>query len=209
MKTLLICAAFVAGIQAVDAFAQLPPGDGPATVSTTVNEPTPLKFDEALLARLSVPAGFKASVWARDAGNVRWMQVAPNGDVYVSRREQGDVMLLRGTDAQGRVAERRIVAQNLKWVHGLALRGGQLYMATDKKVLAAAVLPDNVIPWPGSLPEQVSAVQTILSAAGSPLAPQDVARAFKGKRAATVRPVLDALAGIGMARRLKDGRYAA
>jgi glucose/arabinose dehydrogenase len=101
-----------------------------------------------LLARLSVPAGFKASVWARDAGNVRWMQVAPNGDVYVSRREQGDVMLLRGTDAQGRVAERRIVAQNLKWVHGLALRGGQLYMATDKKVLAAAVLPDGALGEP-------------------------------------------------------------
>jgi hypothetical protein len=74
---------------------------------------------------------------------------------------------------------------------------------------AATVLPDNVIPWPGSLPEQVSAVQSILSAAGSPLAPQDVARAFKGKRAATVRPVLEALAGIGMARRLMDGRYAA
>lgn len=74
---------------------------------------------------------------------------------------------------------------------------------------AAAALPDNVIPWPGSLPEQVSAVQSILSAAQAPLAPQDIARAFKGKRAATVRPVLDALAGIGMARRLKDGRYAA
>ncbi len=73
----------------------------------------------------------------------------------------------------------------------------------------AAALPDNVIPWPGSLPEQVSAVQSILTAAATPLAPQDVARAFKGKRAATVRPVLDALAGIGMARRLKDGRYAA
>lgn len=73
----------------------------------------------------------------------------------------------------------------------------------------APVLPDNVIPWPGSLPEQVSAVQQVLSAAASPLAPQDVARAFKGKRASTVRPVLDALAGIGMARRLKDGRYAA
>jgi hypothetical protein len=74
---------------------------------------------------------------------------------------------------------------------------------------AATALPDNVIPWPGSLPEQVSAVQSILTAAATPLAPQDVARAFKGKRAATVRPVLDALAGIGMARRLKDGRYAA
>ena len=73
----------------------------------------------------------------------------------------------------------------------------------------AAVLPDTIIPWPGSLPEQVSAVQSILAAAAAPLAPADVARAFTGKRAATVRPVLDALAGIGMARRLKDGRYAA
>ena len=73
----------------------------------------------------------------------------------------------------------------------------------------SAALSDNVVPWPGSLPEQVSAVQAVLSAAQSPLAPQDVARMFRGKRAATVRPVLDALTGIGMARRLKDGRYAA
>ncbi|MBA3678359.1 MAG: RNA-binding protein [Sphingosinicella sp.] len=70
-------------------------------------------------------------------------------------------------------------------------------------------VPDNVIPWPSSLPEQVSAVQQILVAAPAPLAPQEVARAFKGKRASTVEPVLQALAGIGMARRLTDGRYAA
>ncbi|OYY89140.1 MAG: SAM-dependent methyltransferase [Sphingomonas sp. 28-66-16] len=74
---------------------------------------------------------------------------------------------------------------------------------------AAAVLPDNVIPWPLTLPEQVSAVQSVLASAPAPMAPHDIARAFKGKRAATVRPVLDALAGIGMARRLEDGRYAA
>jgi hypothetical protein len=74
---------------------------------------------------------------------------------------------------------------------------------------AAVALPDTVIPWPGSLPDQFGAVQAILTGAGAPLAAQDVARAFKGKRASTVRPVLDALAGIGMARRLADGRYAA
>lgn len=74
---------------------------------------------------------------------------------------------------------------------------------------ATIVLPDNVIAWPKTLPEQVSAVQSILTAAPAPLAAQDIARNFKGKRAATVRPVLDALTGIGMARRLKDGRYAA
>ena len=69
--------------------------------------------------------------------------------------------------------------------------------------------PRRSTAFASALPEQVSAVQQVLAAASAPLAPQDVARAFKGKRAATVRPVLEALAGIGMARRLEDGRYAA
>ena len=68
---------------------------------------------------------------------------------------------------------------------------------------------DNLIPWPSTLPEQVGAVQSILAASGGPLAAQDVARNFRNKRASTVRPVLDALAGLGMARRTTDGRYAA
>jgi len=74
----------------------------------------------------------------------------------------------------------------------------------------AAVPPvSNVILWPARLPDQVGAVQAILAAAHQPLGPNDIARNFKGKRAATVRPVLDALASLGMARRLNDGRYAA
>ena len=76
--------------------------------------------------------------------------------------------------------------------------------------LGKAAMPvSNIIPWPATLPEQVGAVQSILAAAPTPLGAGDIARSFKGKRAATVRPVLDALAGLGMARRLNDGRYAA
>ncbi|KQS02182.1 DNA methyltransferase [Sphingomonas sp. Leaf357] len=74
---------------------------------------------------------------------------------------------------------------------------------------AAVVAPDNIILWPATLTEQVGAVQQVLATAVVPMAAQDIARSFKGKRAATVRPVLDALAGLGMARRLNDGRYAA
>ena len=68
---------------------------------------------------------------------------------------------------------------------------------------------DNVLSWPSTLPEQVGAVQSILAGSRAPLAAQDVARNFRNKRASTVRPVLDALAGLGMARRTDDGRYAA
>ena len=74
---------------------------------------------------------------------------------------------------------------------------------------AAAVAMPILIPWPKSLPEQVTAIAKILIAAPRPLSSRDVARVFDGKRASTIEPVLNALAAIGQARRLADGRYAA
>ena len=74
---------------------------------------------------------------------------------------------------------------------------------------APVAAPAAIIPWPKSLAEQVSAVAAILAAAPAPQHPRDIARAFDGKRAASVTPVLDALAAIGQARKLADGRFAA
>lgn len=133
---------------ALSASAQLPPGDGPVTVTGTVLEPSAVRFDESLLPRLKAPAGFTVSVFAKDLGNARWMQVAPNGDVYLSRRDQGDVMLLRDTNRDGTADERRIVAQNIESVHGLALRDNRLYMASNKKVLVADVQRDGTLGTP-------------------------------------------------------------
>jgi hypothetical protein len=72
-----------------------------------------------------------------------------------------------------------------------------------------AIVPALLISWPKSLPEQVMAVAGVLTAAPGPLSPREIARSFDGKRASTVEPVLAALAAIGQARRLQDGRYAA
>jgi len=80
---------------------------------------------------------------------------------------------------------------------------------------AALALPEaerptaDILEWPNALPEQVVAVAGVVSRSSRPVAANDVARAFKGKRAATVAPVLDALAGMGRVRKLEDGRYAA
>jgi hypothetical protein len=74
---------------------------------------------------------------------------------------------------------------------------------------APAAASATIIPWPKTLAEQVSAVAAILATSTAPQHPRDIARAFDGKRAASVTPVLDALAAIGQARRLADGRYAA
>jgi hypothetical protein len=57
---------------------------------------------------------------------------------------------------------------------------------------AAAAVPPVLTPWPTSLPEQVTAIAKILTAAARPLSSRDVARVFDGKRASTVEPVLNA-----------------
>jgi hypothetical protein len=74
---------------------------------------------------------------------------------------------------------------------------------------APAAAPATITPWPKTLAEQVSAVASVLAASPAPQHPRDIARAFDGKRAARVTPVLDALAAIGQARKLADGRFAA
>lgn len=67
----------------------------------------------------------------------------------------------------------------------------------------------TILEWPKALPEQVVAVAAVVERSGRPIAANDVARAFRSKRANTVAPVLDALAGMGRLRKLRDGRYAA
>jgi hypothetical protein len=67
----------------------------------------------------------------------------------------------------------------------------------------------TIIPWPKTLPEQVSVIAGLLQAATTPLHARDVARAFRAKQASSMTPVLDTLTAIGMARKLADGRYAA
>ena len=63
--------------------------------------------------------------------------------------------------------------------------------------------------WPGTLPEQIIAVAGVLWASPAPLLPADIAHAFKGKRGTTIVPILDALAAMGQAKKLPNGRYAA
>jgi glucose/arabinose dehydrogenase len=129
----------------------LPPGQGPATVTGTLLEPTPLPFKDGYLRRLKVPAGFEIKVFARGLGNVRMMQVMPNGDLYVSRRAQGDVLLLRDKNKDGVADGRTTVAQNLKYAHGLATRNGLLYIYADRFVYTAKIRPDGTLEKPRAI----------------------------------------------------------
>ncbi|HEY9234607.1 MULTISPECIES: PQQ-dependent sugar dehydrogenase [Phenylobacterium] len=109
------------------------------------------------------PAGFTVTRFAGDLAHPRWLLVLPNGDVLVSEasseakpaktiadwfanRQEAKagaampspnrIMLLRDADGDGMAETRTVFAQGLKRPFGMALTGGQLYVANDDGVVA-------------------------------------------------------------------------
>ena len=135
-----------------------PTGRQASVQSNTVLTET-LPFDESILERLTVPEGFEVNVFASGLGNTRMIAVAPDGTVYVTRREEGDVIALTDADGDGAAdsTEPNVVASDLPFVHGITFHNNQLYLATDTKVLVADWLGGDAI---GALTEIISDLPT-------------------------------------------------
>lgn len=111
-------------------------------VAGAIVEPRAVKPSAETLARLQVPAGFKVSIFADGLGNARLLAVAADGSIYLTRRAEGDVMLLRDTDSDGRADVVRQVAKR-PGMHGIAISGSTVYLVAQKEVLRTTILPDG------------------------------------------------------------------
>ncbi|MBM7845153.1 PQQ-dependent sugar dehydrogenase [Herpetosiphon giganteus] len=117
--------------------------NAPPPPNGEIVEPTKLPVDPALVQQLRLPAGFWIDVWAKDVGNARMLVMAPNGILYVTRREQGDILALEDSDQNGQADLIWMVASNLPLAHGLTIHEGWLYLATDKTVQRATLRDDG------------------------------------------------------------------
>ncbi|HEU4537624.1 MAG TPA: hypothetical protein VFS00_26070, partial [Polyangiaceae bacterium] len=113
-------------------------------------------FSTALMAGLTVKAGFTVSAFAQGLGMARMMAVAPDGGVYVTRPTPGDVQLLRDVDGDGK-AEAPVTAfaggDEFKNLHGIALSadGKSVYLATPTSLYVSGVGGGGVLGAPKAL----------------------------------------------------------
>lgn len=116
-------------------------------VSTVANTFKPAKVDasEARIAALSVPKGFSIRPFATGLKNSRILAVAPDGTVYVSRRDQGDVLMLKDADGDGVADGEPVAVAHRAGAHGLAIHEGKLYLATVKELFSAPIRPDGTL----------------------------------------------------------------
>lgn len=119
-------------------------GDGTRTaISTAVWKPAKVEATPQRIAAIKAPPGFTVAPFATGLKNARILAVAPNGDVYASRRDQGDVLLLRDKDGDGRADGAPVTVASRAGAHGLAIRDNRLYLVTVKEVFVADILADG------------------------------------------------------------------
>jgi len=76
---------------------------------------------------------------------------------------------------------------------------------TESETAPAAIREKS--PWPANLPQQVAAVRAALARQSAPVTARELKEQFKNAREPKVREILAALASIGQAREMEDGRY--
>jgi Raf kinase inhibitor-like YbhB/YbcL family protein len=133
-------------------------GDGThESVTSNVFKPAKVDATAERIGELKLPAGFSVNVFARGLKNPRIIAVAPDGTLYISRREQGDVLMLKPAKGDQNADGPPIAVANRPGAHGLAIHGGLLYIATVKEIFTAKIRADGTLEAPkmiiGDLPD--------------------------------------------------------
>lgn len=94
------------------------------------------------IRQLKLPTGFQIAKFAEGLGKPRILAVADDGALYVTRREPGDVLVLRDTNGDGRADEQRVAVRR-PMLHGLALDGRRAFFVGTTDVFAADIQSDG------------------------------------------------------------------
>lgn len=156
MRMLTRAAALAAALPCGLALAQQ--GDGTDEQHrVSVFKPDKTEATPVRIAALETPDGFDVTVFADGLGNARILAVGPEGRVYISRREQGDVLMLHDADGDGRADGAPVTVAHRAGAHGLAIRDRRLYLATVKELFVADIRQDGTLGEPtmllGDLPD--------------------------------------------------------
>ncbi len=94
----------------------------------------PVVIDRPAGAQLRVPEGFEVSLFADGLQHPRAMVVAPDGSVFVTEANVGQVTRLVDEDRDGRADSVTAFARDFRLPSGIALHEGDLYVADERAV---------------------------------------------------------------------------
>lgn len=126
------------------AMAQMAEEPRQAKMEVAVFKPVKQEASEENVRKLKVPDGFKVEKWAENLGNARMMIAGQDGAIYVTARDEGQVIMLRDTNGDGKADQNQVVAEK-KDVHGITIHENSMYLATIKEILRADIHQDGTL----------------------------------------------------------------
>lgn len=116
---------------------QIKVSDLPRPYASESASQSPQVIDPPAGAKLQVPPGFKAEVFAQGLSRPRWLHVATNGDVFLAESYDNRIRLLRDTNGDGKVDQNTVFAQELNQPFGMAVApdGKSFYVANTDSVV--------------------------------------------------------------------------
>jgi glucose/arabinose dehydrogenase len=142
MKFYFLLAGALLGSLQLYAQRGLPPKEKTRVVHIT-KYPQHLDFLPEMVKLLKVPNGWEVSVAASGLGRPRMLYNAPNGGIYVTRRDAGDVLLLKDNDGDNKFEDLVTVLYEFKGVHGITMKDNYLYLCNNTQLRRYPVLPDG------------------------------------------------------------------
>jgi hypothetical protein len=95
----------------------------------------PFELPAPEVSQLRVPSGFRIQKFAKNAGSTRILAIGPHGNVCVTRREEGDILMFWvGTDGLATGEPDRVASPS-----------GEVYLAAVHEIYKADVLPMELL----------------------------------------------------------------
>lgn len=102
-------------------------------------------FSPAKLKALKTANGYTVLAAASGLGKPRMMALNDKGELYVTRRDIGDVLKLTDVDNDGKFDELKTVIANFQGVHGITIHDGWIYLCAPKKLARGKINDDGSI----------------------------------------------------------------
>ena len=122
----------------------MPPKTGTKSTNIT-NYPQHLDFLPEMANLLKVPDGWEVKVAASGLGKPRMLYTGQNGQLYITRRDGGDVLMLKDIDGDNKFDEVKTVLSDFKGVHGITIKDGYMYLCSIKELRRYPVKTDGTL----------------------------------------------------------------
>ena len=112
-----------------------------STLAPIAQPPSPKAPGEIPIAKIKLPPGFKAELWAHGINNARAMTWGDKGTLFVSSRVAGNVYAVVDKGGQREV---KVIAKGLNLPNGVAFKDGTLYVAEISRITKMPGIEDKL-----------------------------------------------------------------